>query len=235
MITVDFDILRPFPGSRVLDIGCGTGRHAAALRDEGPLQVVAADTQPSDLFEARNRLHQHAALKPGGGSFTLTGADITDLPFADAAFDDVVCSEVLEHIADHRQAIRELARVLKPGGGLAVSVPRRWPETICWFLSRAYRDTPGGHLKIYTASKLIALMARNGFIHRKTHHAHALHTPFWWLKCLLGLDRDQLLPVRLYHRFLTWQIMDHPRLPRLLDRLLNPFIGKSVVLYFQKK
>jgi hypothetical protein len=73
-----------------------------------------------------------------------------------------------------------------------------------------------------------------GLVHRRTHHAHGLHSPYWWLKCMLGVDRNNLYPVRQYHRFLTWDMMAKPPLTRILDRWLNPVCGKSVVMYFRK-
>ena len=65
------------------------------------------------------------------------------LPFADGTFDRVIASEVLEHIPDDTAAMRELARVLRPGGAMAVTVPRCVPEAINWALSDEYHDTPG--------------------------------------------------------------------------------------------
>jgi SAM-dependent methyltransferase len=146
----------------------------------------------------------------------------------------VLCAEVLEHIHRHDQALAELARVLKPSGALVVSVPRHWPERLCWALSKAYRNTPGGHIRIYRAAALIQRVRSAGFGHRRTHHAHSLHSPYWWLKCLLGVERETIWPVSLYHRFLTWDMMQQPWLTRRLERLLNPVMGKSVVLYFRK-
>ena len=128
----------------------------------------------------------------------------------------------------------EITRVLKPDRHLVVSVPRRWPEAVCWRLSRQYRSTPGGHVRIYRAGRLIRTLQALGLAHWRTHFAHSLHTPFWWLKCLLGLQRDRLWPVRWYHRFLTWDLMQKPPLTRRLDQYLNPWLGKSVVLYFRK-
>ena len=235
MITVDFQCIDIPSGSRVLDIGCGSGRHVAAAYALERATVVGADANVEDLKAARERLHFHDYLgEHGQGRWLLSAADITRLPFDDGAFDLVICSEVLEHIPDHHRAMGEIVRVLKPGHPLVVSVPRRWPERICWSLSREYRHMPGGHVRIYDARELVQKIEALGLSHWRTHFAHGLHSPYWWLKCLLGLENTQRLPVRLYNRFLTWDIMDRPRLTRTLERWLNPLVGKSVVLYFHK-
>lgn len=235
MITVDFQSLPLGMGSTILDIGCGTGRHTAAVFDQYKGLVVGADTSLDDLELARSKLHWHEKFQNHETCrWHLTGADITELPFKDQSMDLVICSEVLEHIPNHGQAIAECVRVLKPGKHLVVSVPRRWPEAICWGLSRRYRNSKGGHLRIYHAGKLIERIESTGMVHWRTHHAHSLHSPYWWLKCLLGPDHNELWPVVLYHRFLTWDLMEKPRLTRLLEALLDPVMGKSVVLYFRK-
>jgi hypothetical protein len=68
----------------------------------------------------------------------------------------------------------------------------------------------------------------------RAHHAHSLHTPFWWLKCLAGPARTDVRVVNLYHRFLTWDLMQKPRITRWVERLLNPVLGKSLVVYCKK-
>ena len=235
MITVDFQCLTIGKDDRILDIGCGSGRHTAAAYDLQKGLVIGADPNFSDLLETCARLVFHSCLSQRQNRrWSLTAADITDLPFKSNCFDLVICSEVLEHIADHRRAIHESIRVLKPGRQLVVSVPRRWPETVCWALSRQYRHSPGGHLRIYNAEKLIDLIQSGGLVLWRTHYAHSLHVPYWWLKCLLGIDRRNLWPVALYQRFLTWDMMQKPPTTRHLERWLNPVMGKSVVLYFRK-
>ena len=67
------------------------------------------------------------------------------------------------------------------------------------------------------------------------HWAHALHAPFWWLKCIFWERRDDHPLIRLYHRFLVWDLMDRPRLTRMLEAILNPLMGKSLVMYFRKE
>jgi SAM-dependent methyltransferase len=235
MITIDLNNLNLPRGACILDIGCGNGRHTAAAYDRHDTFVVGADPNHDDLIEAGKRLNYHHQLGgPSSSRWQLASADVTALPFGDASFDLVICSEVLEHIPDHKRAIGELNRVIRPGGQLAVSVPRRWPETICWVLSADYRTTPGGHLRIYAPRHLRNLIRNTGLVQWRTHYAHGLHSPYWWLKCILGVNRDHLYPVRQFHRFLTWDMMTKPTLTRLLDRWLNPVCGKSVVMYFRK-
>ena len=89
-----------------------------------------------DAFEAKNRLEYHEKLGDyGGGVWGISVADTLDLPFKDNFFDLVICSEVLEHIHDHKAAVSEIVRVLKPGKNLVVSVPRYLTERICWAIS----------------------------------------------------------------------------------------------------
>jgi SAM-dependent methyltransferase len=235
MITADLKRLGLQPGQRLLDIGCGSGRHTCeAYRLKGVI-AVGADLNIADLKQARERLEFHDRLgEHGGGCWCLSTADVRRLPFPDAYFHAVICSEVMEHIPEHHRAADELVRVLKPGGHLVVSVPRYFPERICWALSREYHQANQGHVRIYRKKALISLIEHTGLTLYRVHHAHSLHAPYWWLKCLVGPTRNDSTAVNLYHRFLTWDILHHPRLTRQLDRLLNPILGKSLVLYFRK-
>jgi ubiquinone/menaquinone biosynthesis C-methylase UbiE len=235
MVTADLDSLEIRPGQRVLDAGCGSGRHIAGLHRFSGIGIVGVDLDVSDLEQARHRLELHDRLDEQAVSYwSLLAGDIQALPFPNDAFDLVICSEVMEHIPDHSRAARELVRVLKPGASLVVSVPRTVPEAICWRLSKTYGTEPGGHIRIYRAADVISLVEQAGTRHNRTHYAHGLHSPYWWMKCLVGLNRETALPVRLYHRFLTWDLMKKPRLTRWLEGILDPFIGKSMVFYFTK-
>ena len=235
MITVDFSRLPIRPGDRILDIGCGSGRHTCAAYQHEGVRVIGADQNLKDLHAARERLNLHDRLGDhGGGTWYLSVADITHMPFADDCFDLVICSEVLEHIPDHRQAMGEIIRVLKPGKPLVVSVPRFIPEWICWTLSNDYFNANQGHLRIYRKNDLIDQLMRAGTRYLGYHYAHSLHAPYWWLKCLVGPTRTDSVTVNLYHRLLVWDIMQQPRITGFLDRLLNPLLGKSLVLYLVK-
>lgn len=235
MLTVDFDRLDVGPGDLVLDLGCGAGRHSFEVHRRGA-DVVAVDRDPDEVAATQGWLAAIDAEQPEltGATGPLVG-DALRLPFADATFDVVVAAEILEHIHDDRAAMDELHRVLRPGGRAAVTVPRFGPELVCWTLSDAYHEVEGGHVRIYRRRQLVERLEAAGLrVRGGHHHAHALHSPYWWLKCLVGLDREDALPVRLYHRLLVWDLERAPRVTRLAERALDPLMGKSLVLYLER-
>ena len=235
MLTVDFSKINLKPGVRVLDAGCGNGRHLYEAFKLPGVKVVGLDMKSEDVTKARNMMRLLEKVGEGGeGAWGIFTGDITRLPFSDQSFDVVICSEVLEHIPDEAKAIQEITRVLKPGEILAVSVPRFFPELICWALSKAYRNDPGGHVRIYRKRELIRKLERAGLVCFDTGRAHGLHAPYWWLKCIVGLKNEDSRLVKLYHDFLVWDIEKRPWLTRTLEKLLNPFVAKSCVLYLKK-
>ncbi|HOA67386.1 MAG TPA: class I SAM-dependent methyltransferase [Phycicoccus elongatus] len=235
MLTVDFDRFGVLPGERVLDMGCGAGRHAFELYRRGA-DVVALDQNTSDLAEVAVMFEAMAAegQVPTGSSAATVEGDALALPFDDGEFDRIIAAEILEHIPDDRTAMEELFRVLKPGGVLAVTVPRWFAEKVNWALSDAYHEVEGGHVRIYKESELRGRLEDVGFVVDGRSFAHALHSPYWWLKCAVGVDNDTHPLVTAYHRVLVWDIMKAPALTRAADRLLNPVVAKSVVVYCHK-
>ena len=102
----------PAPIRRLLVVGCGSGREAAVLAD-----MLEARTTGIDLVEDFDTL---AAARAD-----LRRGDATSLDFADASFDFIYSYHALEHIPDHLQALREMRRVLRPGGGFCIGTPNR--------------------------------------------------------------------------------------------------------------
>jgi SAM-dependent methyltransferase len=242
VLTVRYDRLGVQPGERVLDLGCGFGRHAFESMRRGA-SVTACDFSLAELKDCMGmfgaiRLAEADTL-PAGANGNATNGDGTKLPFRDGAFDRIIASEVLEHIPDDDAAFAELARVLRPGGTIAVTVPAWLSERICWALTDEYHApfVEGGHVRIYTEAGLRASMRKAGLKPGGAHHAHSLHAPYWWLKCAVGVtDADHPL-VKAYHEVLLWDISGrrpHSVFTKLFDRLANPFIGKSIVVYGKK-
>jgi len=234
MLTVDFDRFPVGPGDRVLDLGAGQGRHTYEILRRGG-DAVAVDLNADDLAQVEAMVGAMALEgEIGAPAVPVTRvADALALPFADGHFDRVIAAEILEHLPDDRGALAEIVRVTAPGGLVAVTVPRRWPEQVCWALSDAYHEVEGGHVRIYRASELRASIESLGLTFTGSHHAHALHAPYWWLRCAVGID-NETAATRAYHRLLVWDMVSRPALTRVGERLLDPVLGKSVVLYFRK-
>lgn len=235
MLTVDFDRFPVGPGDRVLDLGCGAGRHAFAIARRGA-DVVALDRDDNEIAGVASlfaAIREAGEVPVGTATIALRG-DAYALPFPDGSFTRVVAAEVLEHIPDDERAMAEIVRVLAPGGLAAVTVPRWLPEKICWALSDDYHNVEGGHVRIYTGDRLTAKLERAGLQPLGSHHAHGLHAPYWWLKCAVGVRNDDHPLARAYHQLLVWDITRRPLFTRAAERVLDPLIGKSLVVYLRK-
>lgn len=240
MLTVDYARLGLSPGDRLLDLGCGAGRHAFQALRMGA-RVVAFDYDEGELKDVVNMASAMAGegqIAPGGNASCVRG-DGTRLPYPDGSFDRIIAAEVLEHIPDDETAIAELARVLRPGGTMAVTVPAWLAERVCWALSEQYHApaAEGGHVRIYRESELRAKLQAAELQTQGGHHAHGIHSPYWWLRCAVGPNDDDHPLVRRYHQVLVWDITGArpwSRVTRLADKALTPVIGKSFVLYARK-
>jgi SAM-dependent methyltransferase len=237
VLTVRYNWLELRGGERLLDFGCGGGRHTLEAMRFGAV-VTALDADRKELQQAASwvavMLDEDKQTADAGGQGHVVVGDGMALPFPDACFDRVVAAEVLEHIPGDGAVMAELARVLRPGGLIAVTVPRWYPECINWALSKEYHSVPGGHIRIYRRAQMSALLRGAGLNPYGQHHAHALHSPYWWLRCALGMNRDNNPLVRAYHRALVWDITAKHPITRWPDAVLNPVLGKSLVIYARK-
>ena len=233
MNTIKYRKLKLETGQLLLDMGCGEGRHSIGALLETPANVIGLDLSFEDLNTAKSRLNNFDLS--GCDTFCVFGVgNIKNIPIENSSLDAVVCSEVLEHVDSPKESIQELVRVLKPGGIMALSVPRYLPELICWKLSKEYSKTPGGHVRIFKHSQLRDLAENNGLQYQSFHWAHGLHSPYWWLQCLFWNTRETSYVIKLYHKLLVWDLMKKPLFTRLLEMILQPLIGKSLVMYFRK-
>ena len=164
---------------RVLENGCGVGMYVDRL---APLagRVIGLEYDLARAAEARllNRKHPNSEIINAAGE---------KLPFSSNSFDLILSHEVLEHVEDDRAAASEMARILRPGGRIALFVPNRgYPfEThgVYWrgryhfgnifginYLPRAMRDRLAPHVRIYSSGDLVRLFRAFAAATRTTHH-----------------------------------------------------------------
>lgn len=239
MLTVDYDRFDLRAGDLLLDLGCGFGRHTYEALVRGA-HVVSCDMALPELEAIRDTAPMLVddGLFDGSLLHTQVQGDGTRLPYPDETFDKIIASEVLEHVPDDIAAYDEFMRILKPGGTIAVTVPAPLPERVCWRLSDEYHapKAVGGHVRIYTEDEVREKLRGAGLDPVGSHRAHALHSPYWWIRCAVGVNNeiDDNWSVRTYHKLLEWDIVEQPWLTRTAEKLLNPVLGKSLVVYATK-
>mgnify|MGYP006419696655 FL=1 len=234
MLTFDFNRININPEGTMLDLGCGEGRHIFGVMEKFPdLKCIGLDPHIESLDKAFEGLKFLESISNTKTNF-LSGSAYS-LPFSDNSFDLVVCSEVLEHLHDYKDAIKEINRVLKPGGQFLASVPAEFPEKICWLLSEAYQNQPGGHLRIFKKNKLIKEVAEHNFSFESSQRFHSIHSAYWWLRCLFWKSQESNIIIKGYKKILERHILKKPFFLDLIDKIFNPILGKSIAFYFVKK
>ncbi|MFG2109463.1 class I SAM-dependent methyltransferase [Micromonospora chersina] len=129
----------PLTGRRLLEIGCGDGTYTMRLVDAFA-QIEAVDIQQDRLELFRERL---AADPAAAQKINVRELSATELDYPDKSFDLVTAIEVVEHIDDLDAALRQVHRVLAPGGRFALTTPNRWfPFETHGFLIRGKRYRP---------------------------------------------------------------------------------------------
>jgi SAM-dependent methyltransferase len=231
LLTVDLARLRVDAGDLLLDAGCGEGRHCFGALARGA-RVVGVDLDLGSLRKAAGAL-RHVAKSQRSLGAMLQG-DAFRLPFRDGTFDRVICAEVMEHVHDYPAAARELARVTKPGGRIAVTIPTATSELLYLRLGDDYFESPGGHIRIFAPRDLAKSLAAAGLRTEGCSFAHGLHTPYWALRSIAGLPRaDESRLVRAYRLGLI-RATASKFADQLEKRVLNDVCPKSVVLYAEK-
>ena len=227
LLTVDLERLKVNPGDLVLDAGCGEGRHCFGMLSRGA-RVVGFDLDHTAMRDASKRLRKEAKAVA-----SLAQGNIFQLPFADETYDRVICSEVMEHVHSYQNAAIELARVTKPGGRLAITIPTETSEQLYLRLGDEYFESPGGHIRIFKPKELAKALARAGLSTLGVGFAHGFHTPYWVLRSIMHLpNADDSALVRGYHNFLIRATGS--RLMERLEQGLNFVCPKSLILYAEK-
>jgi len=234
LLTVDFNLFGIRDGDRVLDAGCGEGRHAWEVCREYKCSVCCMDISRESLRKLKYVLYHMLARNEAKGWGNVMLGDALNLPFKDSSFDRIICSEVLEHLTDDEQGIRELVRVLKDGGALVVTVPTYLSELMYWTISKDYYGFPGGHIRRYKTGELLTALRRNQLRVYAIRYEHAFHTIYWLLRCIFGVKNEGALVPSIYHKFLVYQIETKSRFVRLVEGFCNFFFPKSLVIYTRK-
>jgi len=231
LLTVDLERLEVRPGDLVLDAGCGEGRHCFGCIERGA-RVVGADLDfdamrdPSKALRARARELDSLGAMVQGNAFHL--------PFPDGRFDKVICSEVMEHVHDYEAAARELARVTKVGGRVAVTIPTQTSEHLYLRMGDEYFESPGGHIRIFKPRELAEGLASAGLTTEGVGFAHGFHTPYWVLRSVMHLpDADRSTLVQAYRHFLIRATGS--RLMDRVEKVLNYVCPKSLILYAHRQ
>jgi SAM-dependent methyltransferase len=206
------------PRARVLDIGTSTGTNLRMLRDAGYERVLGVDQSPEAI--------RHCETK---GLGPVHQGDICDLPFDDGSFDLVLATDIVEHVVDDALALREVARVLAPGGALLLTVPA---FQSLWGL----QDDVAQHRRRYRMHELLRIVQGAGLKPlRRYHFNYLLFVPIWLARRFIGLLR---LPLRseaeVNTPLLNAVLSGIFRFDTLTSPVLRPWFGVSILIIARK-
>jgi SAM-dependent methyltransferase len=206
-LSIQPDLLPP-AGERVLDVGCGDGLHLEAAVSRG-CRALGLDYDAAELRKSRARI----------GEVDLIIGDATHLPLRPDTMAAVICTETLEHLHDDRSALREIVRVLAPGGKVHGAVPTHFTEQVYWALSWNYHHTPGGHVRIYRPRTLITALRAAGLRLERMRYMHFVDSLIWLRFCFA--DRLRRKPASAFEAAVLLAIAAEHEAPGWRVRLRN--------------
>lgn len=187
-------------GERVLDFGCYDGYIGSRLARK--LGAFPVEVDISLVALQKIKIDHGLALQ-------LVVNDGQGLPFPDAAFDTVICSEILEHVTDVESLMREIRRVMKPGGKLYATMPNRLDRVLPVLRPICRRvDRIEGHLRRLTADEFVELASRSGLRVAHLRHRGFILSAVWY--------RTFIYNDRLKERAVSIIDQDNKRLSRAL-------------------
>ena len=216
-----------------MSVGCGTGRHVVDM-SRRPCYVVGVDRDPGELRFSKGYLYCLICDGEMRAKANLLLGEGDRLPFVDASFDRVVCTEVLEHVPDDRLVVRELARVLRPGGTMAVSVPGHLVETISWRLTSMRGAPIKDHVRIYDERRMSGLLRSEGLTPYARRRRHSLESLYWLLLFAGGKPDSRGGALDLYEEFIERKTTEGSAALRWMERIGDRVLPKSLVVYCRK-
>ena len=148
------DRAEKIPAKRILDLGCGNGNAIALLRDRIPAEYYGLDISENMIEEARIRL---------GKAVSFSVGDAEHLPYENQTFDLIICNASFHHYPGPGMAVKEMKRVLKPGGTIILGDPTiKWKILVPIF-DWLIKFTPSGDAKVWHKDDITVLFQENGF------------------------------------------------------------------------
>ena len=231
MDTFKFNTLNLKKIKTAIDVGCGNGRHLKSLGFKlKNASIIGIDQSTHEIGKLNEEFSDYFCSNLN--KYQFIEGDVRDIDLPSNSQDLVICSEVLEHVPNFKDVLKECYRILKPGSVMLISVPSYFPESLCWMFSKAYMQTPGGHIRIFKKRFLKECFKELNLKIFKHHREHSMHSIYWILKARNNMEENQFL--KSFHALLVRQMFGQANLSLQIEKALNPIFGKSECFYLRK-